>query len=983
MYTDFYKPIGKKLILATAIPIMLVILTLWSYSYIVPLLKSEWQQDFELLLSINKERLMFSLKQIEIMVAATKNSLVMEKFVTSNEADEDLLSSKQYHELLPAMARIKKLNPHVINVWLADPARNITMYDDGRIHNHLENIGITWHTAIDDPDTPSISNARFIGESQTAVFTVAQKVIHRSRSDAYVGFDVAITDIGVTNSHLRLHRNVDVIIIDSLGNIISHSTPEKIMSRDGRSGEFGRKLHALINSTDWKQVTLPEVAPSYVYAETIPELNWSIAVRVNKDAVDSDTNPLLFKTVFSVIMGVACCILLAVTSLIIKKQYHGLLYRERLLSTVFDNMPVALMVRDGESRAKLVNPQYRQIMELGEEQIIGKRIDELPYPKLGETLRVLYSSTTNWSNYEFNVNVSGREKNLVTSVHPIKGEDGEDLFVAILQDITQGKLNQDKLVKALEKAEQAQAAAERATRAQSEFLARMSHEIRTPMNAIIGLGSILLRTKTTTQQHNYLMKLRNAATNLLHLINEVLDFSKIEAGKLEINHTKFEPAVVMKNLADLVGYIAAEKGINFLYRISPDIPDRMMGDPERISQILVNLVNNAIKFTDKGNICVSMGVEPKGRHNYILKLSVKDSGIGMAKELLPSLFRPFVQADGSITRKYGGTGLGLTICKRLAELMQGGIKVESAPGRGSTFYVSVLTGRAQGSMPMLGQLEQCRGLSVYIVDNDLESLDIISEHLKTTGFDVYGTQSGKDAANAVKLNLDNNHPFDLVVVDYRLNDTSSLELIKELRNTLASSAIVITITESDLDSSLDSIGEVIDGYILKPIMPHMLKETLQGLFKHRKSDEPSRPDEEQREEEFEDMPTLKNARILLVEDNDINLEIAGELLSQAGAEVTSAENGAEAVELAHNYDFDLVIMDMQMPVMDGLEATRRISASVKADAESIPIIAMTANAMEEDKKACLDSGMNDFISKPFNIEEMLQTLSLWFKQAPK
>jgi signal transduction histidine kinase/CheY-like chemotaxis protein len=520
--------------------------------------------------------------------------------------------------------------------------------------------------------------------------------------------------------------------------------------------------------------------------------------------------------------------------------------------------------------------------------------------------------------------------------------------------------------------------AEEATEAKSMFLANMSHEIRTPMNAIIGLSHLALKTPLDAKQRDYVSKVHNAGTSLLAIINDILDFSKIEAGKLDMEHIDFRIEDVIGSVTTLTAQKAHEKGLEFLADVSPRIPPYLVGDPLRLGQILTNLVNNAVKFTEQGEIRLRIELLERTGDKVQLKFSVRDTGIGMTPEQTAKLFQAFTQADMSTTRKHGGTGLGLTISRRLVELMGGRIWIESQAGVGSTFLFTAWLGlgSARGQGRVLP--EQLGKLHVLVVDDNSAAREILSEALAgvTASVDVVG--SGAEALAAVKQH-DASAPYDLVLMDWRMPGMDGLQATRRIKQDaqLRKQPAIVMVTafgREEVREEAERLG--IDGFLLKPVTKSMLVDTLVTLFA------PGAAETAQAVAEDRHAAQLAGARILLAEDNEINQQIAVELLEGAGARVTVAVDGREALETLQRAPsaFDVVLMDLQMPVMGGYEAT----AKVRADARlaKLPVIAMTAHATLEEKQRCLDAGMNDHIAKPIDPRALYETVGRFYTAAP-
>ena len=545
------------------------------------------------------------------------------------------------------------------------------------------------------------------------------------------------------------------------------------------------------------------------------------------------------------------------------------------------------------------------------------------------------------------------------------------LIRSLYRQIEQRRKTQNALLIAKEQAESA-------NEARGQFLANMSHEIRTPMNAIIGLCYIVLKTELSTHQRNYLAKVHSAARSLLSLINDILDFSKIESGKFDIERIEFDMDEVLENLSQMIMPKAGEKSLNILYSVDEDVPYKLKGDPFRLGQILLNLINNAIKFTESGEILISIKLAKKNRNNQVsLLFCVKDTGVGIEESAMGKLFSSFTQADSSMSRKYGGTGLGLAICKNLVEMMDGKIWVDSELHVGSSFYFTAcfeVDEPEQFDRFIMPQ--ELTGINVLVVDDSETSRDVYSTMMRSFNFNVQSVVCAEDAIREIKEKSSDN-AYELIFMDWKMPGINGIQAAQMIKTdqSLSKTPSIILISAHAQDDVFIEAQEFLDAYLIKPICQSALYDCIVGIFCQvpRKS-YVSFSCESVRSKVASQH---RGSVVLLVEDNKTNQEVAINLLNEVQLEVDSAFNGKQAIEKMQRNQYDLILMDVQMPEMDGITATKIIRKEINQD---IPIIAMTAHAMQGDKDKCLAAGMNDYMTKPIDVEHFYHTLEKWLPE---
>ena len=638
-------------------------------------------------------------------------------------------------------------------------------------------------------------------------------------------------------------------------------------------------------------------------------------------------------------------------------------------------IPVAVfqlrVLEDNEVRFKFIGAPVRELIGVDADELMrdASACWRHVEPQLAAELR----ATLDWQRL-------GAQGGVIDTVVPIQW-DGQQRWVrwqarahtapgkrgfwsGFFEDVSAARETEQVLRQAME-------AAEAASQVKSNFLANMSHEIRTPMNAILGMSHLALQSELSPRQRDYVVKIQRAGQHLLGIINDILDYSKIEAGQMSVEHIDFNLDSVLDNVVGLVTEQAQKRGLRLFLDVAPDLPHELCGDPLRLGQILINFASNAVKFTHEGSVTLSVALVERDGERALLRFAVRDTGIGLSAEQQGQLFQSFSQADTSISRKYGGTGLGLAISRKLAALMGGEVGVDSVPGQGSTFWftASVGTRRSHAQLRHAG----LQGLTVLLVDDEPGARQLVGEQLRAMGLEVGYAAGGSEALQVLQQAEAGGRPYQFVLLDWQMPGLDGVQTAKAIQALPLLPpprlAILSAHARRELRQQAALLG--IEQVLSKPVNASLLFDTMMHLANLELADMPAAPPPVA----LASLPSIYGARVLLVEDNEVNQQVACEMLAGAGLQVDVANHGAECLTMLARDHYDLVLMDMQMPVMNGLQATEAIRAGGRHP--DLPVIAMTANVLAEDRERCRQAGMDDFISKPIEPEALWAQLLRW------
>ncbi len=658
-----------------------------------------------------------------------------------------------------------------------------------------------------------------------------------------------------------------------------------------------------------------------------------------------------------------------------RKEWEDTLKRRRdFLHTLMETIPNPMFHKNAEVRYTGCNAAFEAFLGKAREEIVGKTVYDLLPKEMADVfhekdLEVLRDPGTQHFQGKLR-RADGMLREVVVDKATLQGKEGETTgLIGIITDITE-------LTEARKKAEEA-------SRAKSEFLANMSHEIRTPMNGVIGMTDLALSTELSEEQRDYLETIRQSAENLMTIINSILDFSKIEAGRMELEKIDFHLRSTVEDAAELLSVQADKKGLELICDIRPEVPMHLIGDPAKLRQVLINLGGNAIKFTEAGEVVIRCSVAEQSAKGCLLHFSVSDTGVGIPEEKIDTIFESFRQADGSMTRRFGGTGLGLSISKNYAEMMGGRMWAESRPGSGSAFHFTVEfapTRRKQSAAPPIS-LADLSGRRVLVADDNETNRKILKEMVSGWGMTCETRSGGKEAIRELEAAAAAGNPYDLLLLDLQMPEMDGFEVSRYLeRHADLRKVPVILLTSAGRRGDASQCREFgVDAYLIKPVKKTDLLEAVRLILSRPASDGNFFRDELVTRHSLRDRRWGSGKQILLAEDDAINQKVAVNLLERSGHRVTVVSDGAEAVSRSQRRGFDLIFMDVQMPEMDGLAATRKIRTLEKGTGRRVPIVAMTAHAVKGDRERCLSAGMDDYLTKPIQAAKLEEMLRRWIE----
>lgn len=833
--------------------------------------------------------------------------------------------------------------------------RDLTPTDDPYYYQALKSNKIYWSDIYVDPDL------------KTKMITVDKPIYKNNKLVGVVGIDLSVNKIDSILVEMRnMFKNSDIFLLNQNNNIILyslHNTSNSTYTPPNFKLLFKNKLNQDNSIVFYRESGIKKTA---IFLTLVNDFRTIVTIPNKLIFKGFDK---LFKIVyftFFLLMALSIFLLLNVKEL--RFANTELENRAKKLNTIFDSSPNIIVLKGNDKKYKLCNYKFTELFDINNIQIIGKTAQDI-FPKEQadqiDKMESIVFKTKKMVSYEAVYNGIDSELYLRKYIIPLFDTNNELVEILIIAvDITKSKIEQKIL-------REAKDAAEHATLMKSNFLANMSHEIRTPLNGVLGFIQLLKETKLSTEQNEFLVDAQKSSEVLLDIINDILDFSKIEAGKLQLENISFDLRSLVEDITLFANANAENKGLEVSSLICSDVPKQVIGDPGRIRQILNNLLSNAIKFTHSGEIVIYIKQILEDNDTAFVSFEVKDTGIGIEEEKLNYIFEEFTQSDASMTRKYGGTGLGLAICQRLVSMMDGSIHVKSKVNEGSTFTFSLpLRKDVLYEDKSYSSMNSLNGAKILVIDDNSTDLKIIQYYLSEANCVIYEAHTCEEAVGIINREKEN---ISLILVDYKMQITCDSEFCS-LYNENDDYKDIPIILYTSLAKRGDSVWaqkKGFKGYLTKPIKKSDLIDTISMVINYKKN---NINNEFVTKHLIKERKFSNKTRILVVEDSIMNCKLINKILSNNGLSCDFAYNGLEALNAFRSNKYDLILMDCQMPILDGYEATQEIR-KIEGEDSHIPIVAMTANAMPKDREKCLNIGMDEYISKPIDINLLLDTIS--------
>ncbi|WP_158081697.1 response regulator [Paenibacillus selenitireducens] len=917
----------------------------------------------------------------------------MIQFLQSADRRSDITQDLHYEDAMNALNAIAASNQRLSLVWIASEKGNF--YIGSGFKHSSPDYSLTtreWYKEARSSKEISYSRPYIDAASGKWVISIIYPIIYGSEPIGYVAADILLESFPQIMGSYQSNSSGYSFLIDADGQIIYHPEPRYTMISKFPASETGlesiiAKMKDQLTGVECIQTSAGE---EYISYAPISLTNWSVAVSTPSKGPMSQLKN--YSSTIFLYSSIGILVTVVVTYLLLAYYLKRFPFLSNVIQkfvtgeAIINQNDYAIIVVDPNFKITYFSKTAEKMLGYSSEEIIRKEnlmllqdMDDIKKyaaqisERIGKTVQpdlslFRYMFPDDQTSYDLEANYRHKDGTRIpvsVNVNKMLDHNGKIIgYIRICRDISESKRNQSELL-------QAKKAAENANKAKSAFLATVSHELRTPLSGIIGLTQLIQKTELTPVQQDYVNKISSSSQTLLQIINEILDFSKVEAGKIDLEETNIHLYQLFHNLSDTVSILQSKKELDVMIDLPHDWPQYVVGDPLRMEQVLLNLISNAIKFTNKGTVTIHAETVRQTSDTLEIRFSITDTGIGISEQQQLYLFEPFMQADSSISRKYGGTGLGLVIAKKLVEVMQGNLEVHSTVGVGSTFFFTIpfrLT--PQSSTGSLQPKASLQGHPILVVEDHDEMRSHLERMLRALELDVQCIHSWKKAEQILRHE---NTRAEILMLDMECYDMYGEETWIRMHSLARQKGLVIVPMTTALGR--DAILSLPEQYqphaiLLKPFHIRSLECAIRNLFEH------EQPIERIPFTEIETAVTQeKPYRILLAEDHEINQQIAIELLESRGYSVGIASDGYEVLTLLNSFEWDLILMDIHMPDMDGLEATKRIRS--RAGYERLPIIAMTANIFQKDQKTYLEAGMNDVIMKPIDVQQMYSTISKW------